>query len=318
MSTPKRIVFLDRAAIKSPLRSPRFDHEWNEYPHTEPSDIFQRVSGAEIVITNRVPITRDLLSQIPSIGLIAVAATGYDNVDVDACREYGVAVCNVRDWSVSVPEHVFALILALRRNLNAYRDAIYAGQWQKAPGYGLLIGELPIALNGSVMGIIGYGGLAKRVEAIAKAFGMEVLVAERKGVESVREGRTAWRYVLGAVQVLVLLAPLNEETRGSIGEAELALMRKDALLINCARGGIVDEDALAKALRDGDIAGAGVDVLREEPPKNGNPLLDLRIPNLIVTSHVAWSSVQSLQVHTEQLIRNIEAFVEGNPQNIVT
>jgi glycerate dehydrogenase len=226
-------------------------------------------------------------------------------------------VCNVREWSVSVPEHVFALMLALRRQLPAYQQAVSAGRWQASPTYGFLLEPLPITLSGTSLGIIGYGALGQRVAAIAQAFGMETLIAEHKGATPLRSGRTSFETVLAQSEVLVILCPLTEQTRNLIGAAELARMKPDALLINCARGGIVDETALAGALRRGELGGAGVDVLVQEPPPEGNPLLDLKLPQLIVTPHMAFASVQSLEALAEQLIGNLEAFVQGQPRNVV-
>jgi glycerate dehydrogenase len=314
----EQIVFLDRNAIRVPLRSPSFPHEWKEYPHTPPDEVAARLRNATVAITNRVPITAEILDAAPSLRLIAVSATGFDHIDIAACRTRNVAVCNVRGWSISVPEHVFAMTLALRRQLLDYRTAIEAGQWQKSPTYCLLLDPMPLALSGSTMGLIGYGVLAQRVGVIARAFGMEVLIADRKGEKTLRPGRTRFEDVLARSDVLTVLCPLTDETRNLIGREEIALMRRDALLINCARGGIVEEEALAEALRQRTIGGAATDVLAEEPPKNGNPLLDLQLPNLIVTPHIAWASVQSLEALAEQLIGNIEAFVAGAPRNLVT
>lgn len=313
----QRVVFLDRQAIRVPLRPPAFAHQWAEYPHTPPALSAERLRGATIAITNRVPIDGATLDAAPTLRLIAVSATGYEHVDVADCHARGIAVCNVRDWSISVPEHVFALLLALRRQLPAYGVAVAAGRWQASPTYGFLLEPLPRTLRGGTLGLIGYGALGRQVAALAAAFGMEVLVAERRGAEAVRPGRTPFPAVLGRSDALVVLCPLTAETRGLIGAAELAAMRPTALLINCARGGIVDEGALAAALVAGKLGGAGVDVLSGEPPAAGNPLLDLRLPNLIVTPHMAFASIESLETLAEQLIGNLEAFVAGTPRNLV-
>ncbi|MEO7715696.1 MAG: NAD(P)-dependent oxidoreductase [Capsulimonas sp.] len=313
----EKIVFLDRNAIRIALREPNFAHEWREYPHTAADQILERLQGATIAITNRVPITGATLDAIPTLRFVAVSATGYDHVDVAACRARGVAVCNVQEWAVSIPEHVFALILALSRQLPAYRQAVREGAWGRSATYGLLMEPLPHALFGGVLGLIGYGALARNVEAIGRAFGMRVLIAERKGAEHVREGRVSFDDVLKNSNVISVLCPLNDETRGMIGAPELALIRPDSILINCARGGIVDEAALAAALAAGQLGGAGVDVLTQEPPVNGNPLLELNLPNLIVTPHIAWASWESLETMAEQLIGNLEAYVAGEARNLV-
>lgn len=313
----ERIVFLDREGLPATLRSPNFPHEWREYPTSSPDVVVERLRDATIAIVDRVFLGEPELARLPRLKLIAVAATGFDNVDVAACRRRGITVANVRDWSKSVPEHVFALILTLRRDLPAYHNAVQSGAWQRAENYTLLREPMPLSLSGSTLGIIGYGGLGKAVVELAKAFGMKVLIAERKDAGKIRDGRTSFAEVLAESSVLVVLCPLTEETRGLIGSAELESMPRHCLLINCARGGIVDEQALATALQRGDIAGAGVDVLTEEPPRSGNPLLTLAQSNLIVTPHVAWASVQSLQELADQLIDNIEAFVAGTPRNLI-
>ncbi|CAM3466661.1 4-phosphoerythronate dehydrogenase [Deinococcus saxicola] len=314
----RHVVFLDRRAVTVSLRSPAFPHQWQEYPHTSPELTIERLQGAQIAITNRVAITEAVLDAVPTLELVAVAATGYEHVDVAACQERGVAVCNVRDWSVSVPEHVFALTLALRRQLPSYMRAVQQGRWQASPTYGFLLEPLPITLAGTTLGIIGHGTLGKQVAALAQAFGMQTVIAEHRGAPRLRPGRTAFEEVLARSQVLVILCPLNPSTRNLIGTAELVLMRPDALLINCARGGIVDEAALAGALLRGELGGAGVDVLSQEPPTQGTPLLELDLPNLILTPHMAFASVQSIETLAEQLMGNLEAFVAGQPRHLVT
>lgn len=312
------IVFLDRNTLRANLRRPRFAHEWTEYEKTDASEVAERLSAATIAITNKVPIRREALERLPKLKLIAVAATGVDVIDLNAARERGVAVTNVRGYARSVvPEHVFALALALRRNLIAYHEDVRRGAWAEAEAFCLL--DHPIReLSGSALGIIGYGSIGRGVERIARAFGMEVLVSEHKRAARTREGRTSFEETLQRSDVVTVHAPLNDETRNMIGERELGLMKRSAILINCARGGIVDEKALARALREGEIAGAGVDVLSREPPREGNPLLDEKLPNLLVTPHVAWASLEAMQTLADQLIDNIEAFQRGETANIVT
>jgi glycerate dehydrogenase len=311
------IVFLDRRAIGVPIRAPRFAHTWQEYQHTPPELTAERLQGADMVLTNRVAITAGVLDAAPTLRLVAVAATGYEHVDLCACTERGVQVCNVRDWSLSVPEHVFALTLSLRRQLPAYGRAVAAGQWQASETYGFLLSPLPDTLAGATLGVVGHGALGQRVGVLAQAFGMKVLIAEHKHAAGLRPGRTAFEQVLAHSDVLVVLCPLNEQTRNMIGASELARMNPSALLINCARGGIVDEAALAGALTRGELGGAGVDVLSQEPPTDGHPLLGLDLPNLILTPHMAFASVQSLGTLAEQLIGNLEAFETGQPRNLV-
>ena len=303
------IVFLERDTLRANLRRPSFEHVWRDYGTTRPEEVLERLEGATVAVVNKLPLRADVLGQLPSLKLVAVAATGTDNVDLAFCEERRIGVANVRGYArETLPEHVLMLALALRRNLLAYREEVRAGAWARSPHF-CLHGREIHDLHGSALGLLGYGTLGRGVERLARAFGMEVLISEHKGAGVLREGRTAFEEVLGRADVLSLHVPLNEETRHLIGRDELALMKDSAILINCARGGVVDETALAAALQDGTIAGAGVDVLSEEPPRRGNPLLDLDLPNLIVTPHVAWAGREAQQALADQLIDNIEAFV---------
>lgn len=313
----ERIVFLDRNTLRADVRRPAFEHEWVEYEKTSPEEVAERLLDASIAVTNKVPLGREVLERLPKLRMVAVVATGTDMIDLDAARERGLTVSNVRGYARTVvPEHVFALILALRRNLFAYREDVRRGEWSRAEAFCLL--DHPIGdLRGSTLGLVGYGSIGRGVETLARAFGMRVLVSEHKGAAAVREGRTPFEDVLRASDVLSLHAPLTPQTRHMIGREELKLMKGSALLINCARGGVVDEEALADALREGGIGGAGVDVLGSEPPREGNPLLELDLPNLIVTPHVAWASREAMQALADQLIDNIEAFARGEPRNSV-
>ncbi|MGI9106909.1 MAG: D-2-hydroxyacid dehydrogenase [Pyrinomonadaceae bacterium] len=305
----QQIVFLDRDTLRAEIRPPAFAHEWREYAETHPAEVVERLRGASIAVVNKVKIGRAELAELPALRLIAVAATGTDNIDLKSCRERGVAVTNVRGYGThAVPEHVFMLMLALRRNLINYREHMRAGAWQHATGFCLL--SHPIRdLHESTLGIIGYGALGQAVGKLALAFGMNVIIAERKAAHETRAGRTPFAEVLRASDILTLHTPLSDETRHLIGAAEFALMKPEALLINCARGGVVDEAALVEALRAGVIEGAGVDVLSREPPREGHALLELDLPNLLVTPHVAWASQQAMQSLADQLIDNIEAEV---------
>lgn len=311
----EHIVFLERDSIRATVRRPSFPHLWTEYARTDPDEVFDRIRDATIVITNKVRLRGDLLAKLPKLRLIAEAATGTDNIDLAACRARGIAVTNIRGYAVeTVPEHVFMLLLALRRQLIAYRDDVAAGRWQRAAMFCFF--DHPIRdLAGSTLGIFGRGSLGRGVARLARAFGMRVLWGEHKNAASVREGYVPFAEVLAEADALSLHCPLTDETRGMIGEAELRAMKREAVLINTARGGLVDETALVKALREGWIAGAGFDVLSAEPPKDGNPLLDAGLPNLIVTPHVAWASDRAMQRLADQLIDNIEAFVRGEERN---
>ncbi len=314
----EKIVFLDRGTLPIDVPKLKIPHHWTEFDSTAPAEVAARLKGATIAITNKVKVDEAVLAQLPELKLIAVAATGYDCVDIQNCRKRKIAVSNVPGYTGdSVPEHVFMMMLALRRNLSGFSRLIQQGAWQQAPHFVML--DYPIEnLSGSVLGLIGYGRLARAVEARAKVFGMKILISEHKGAKEVRAGRTAFQDVLKAADVITLHCPLSPDTRGLMGERELHDMKTSALLINTARGGLVDERALAEALLAKEIAGAGIDVLSEEPPRKGSPLLELQVPNLIVTPHVAWSSRQSLNVLAEEIIQNIEAYVSGKPRNLVS
>ncbi|HWS99209.1 MAG TPA: D-2-hydroxyacid dehydrogenase [Pyrinomonadaceae bacterium] len=313
----QKIVFLDRNTIIADIRRPGFEHEWVEYETTAPDEVVERVRGATIAITNKVPLREAALERLPELEFIAVCATGVDIVDLEYCRRRNLPVANVRGYALhTVPEHVMMLMLGLRRSLFGHREDILRGEWQRAEGFCLLTHTMR-DLHASTLGIIGHGTLGRAVEKLANAFGMRVLVAEHKGARELRAGRVSFEEVLRESDVVTLHCPLNAETRGLIGRAELEMMRRDAVLINTARGGLVDEAALADALREGLIAGAAFDVLTKEPPRDGNPLLGLNLPNFILTPHVAWASREAMQALADGLISNIEAFARGEPQNLV-
>ncbi|HKS28319.1 MAG TPA: D-2-hydroxyacid dehydrogenase [Pyrinomonadaceae bacterium] len=313
----ERIIFLDRNTLEAEIRRPDFRHEWVDYDETEGSELVERLRGATIAVTNKVPLREAELRQLDSLRLIAVAATGVDIIDLDYCRRRGVAVSNIRNYAGhTVPEHALMLMLTLRRNLLSYRRDVQAGEWERARAFCLF--NHPIHdLHGSTLGIVGYGVLGQAVERLALAFGMRVLVAEHKGATKIRDGRAGFEEVLRTSDIVTLHAPLRPETRNMIGRMELSMMKPDAILINTARGGLVDERALAWALETGQIAGAGFDVLTKEPPREGNPLLKLHLPNFILTPHNAWASREAMQALADQLIENIEAFVRGEPVNLV-
>jgi len=312
------IVFLERNTFHIPFRRPDFDHEWVEYGETDETQVVERLRNATIAICNKVALREKTLSQLPKLKLIAVAATGTDNVDLAYCRSHNIAVCNTRGYAVSsLPEHALMLMLALRRNLIAYRDDVRAGRWQEAQKFCLL--DHPIGdLRGTVLGIVGFGALGQAMAQLGRAIGMEVIVAERKDATTIRPERRSFADVLRLSDVLSLHCPLTEETRDLIGAEELAQMKRDALLINTARGGLIDDQALIEALKAGTVGGAGIDVLRVEPPREGNPLLAADLSNLIVTPHNAWASKQAMQTLADQLVENLEAFVRGEPRNLVT
>ena len=313
----KRVVFLDRASLKAQVRTPDFSDDYVEYDRTTPAQVVERLRGAQVAITNKVPLRAEVLNQLPDLEMIAVAATGYDVVDIPACQARGIRVANIRNYAVhTVPEHAFALILALRRNLLAYRQDVENGVWQASPQFCFF--DHPIGdLFGSTLGIIGEGVLGQGTARIATGFGMKVLFAGHAGPRHEGISYTPLEEVLEQADVLSLHCPLTASTRNLIGEKELRRMKPTALLINTARGGLVDEAALIRALDEGWIGGAGFDVLTTEPPTQGHPLLDVRRPNFILTPHVAWASDGAMQFLADQLIDNIEAWQRGTPQNLV-
>jgi glycerate dehydrogenase len=307
------IVFLDRETLGATVRKPAFDHSYVEYEVTAPDQIVERLRDATICITNKVPLRADTLAQLPNLKLIAVAATGTDIIDKPAAKAQGVAIVNIRNYAFNtVPEHVVALMFALRRNLISYANDVQKGVWNKSRQFCFL--DHPIHdISGSTMGIVGFGAIGKSIGKRAEALGMKVL-----GYDVFpQEGLVDFDTILRESDVITLHAPLTEQTRNMIGAPQFKAMKKSAVLINTARGGLVDEVALAEALKTGEIAGAGFDVLTQEPPVNGNPLLDPSIPNLIVTPHVAWASMEAMQILSDQLVENIELFVDGKPRNVV-
>jgi glycerate dehydrogenase len=312
------IVFLDRSSLGAKVRRPNFEHVWEEYQTTAESELVERLKEATIVITNKVALRSATLAKLPQLRLIAMAATGYDVIDIDYCRTNGITLTNIRNYAIhTVPEHTFALVLALRRNLLAYRQDVASGRWQASDQFCFF--DHPIRdLWGATMGIIGEGALGQAVATIACAFGMNVLFADHAPPKGTGIEFASFDRVLKESDVISLHLPLTPETRDLIGLEELRKMKRTALLINTARGGLVDEHALAVALKEGLIGGAGFDVLTMEPPKGGNPLLELRIPNFILTPHVAWASDSAMQVLADQLIDNIEAFVRGQPEHLIT
>lgn len=315
-----RLVQLEGESLIADVRRPAFDHAWVEHARTAPSQVVERLAGATIAITNKVPIDAASIAALPELKMIAISATGTNNVDLDACRERGIVVSNIRGYAGhTVPEHVMALLLALSRNLVAWRESLQAGGWQRSEQFCLF--DYPIRdLHGATLGLIGAGTLGNGVARLAEAFGMRVLRAERKGAVVIRPGYTAFGEVLAEADAISLHCPLTADTLNLIGESELQMMKPSALLINTARGGIVDEAALIRALKAGWIGGAGFDVITVEPPPAGHPMLDpalLALPNFLLTPHVAWSSRPAMQTLADQLIDNIEAFVAGAPKNRV-
>ncbi len=310
-----RIVFLDRATVRADFVPPPGD-AWVDYDFTAPSETAARLADADVAVTNKVRIGENELDAAPRLKLIVAAATGTDHIDLAACRARGVTVCNARGYATeSVAEHVFLLLLALRRQLIPYREAVQVGAWSRSRSFALIDPPL-LDLAGATLALVGYGALGKAVELRARAFGMHVLIAERRG-QPPREGRVGFEEALRKADAVTVHAPLTAETRDLIGSAELAQMKREAILVNVARGGIVDEAALLAAVQGGTIAGAGVDVLTVEPPPADHPLVSTTLPNLLVTPHHAWASRRAMQNLADQVVENIRQWKAGEPVRVV-
>lgn len=315
-----KIAFLDRATLspETTLRLPAFQHELVSYEDTQPREVAQRIADADIVITNKVKLNAEALHQAPKLKLVAVAATGTDVIDLKACAERSITVSNIRNYAGNtVPEHTFALMFALRRSICAYRESVRAGRWQESGQFCYF--DYPIRdLAGSTLGIIGDGVLGNAVATIGRALGMNVLFSAFKGRTGQGTLYTPFDEMLARSDIITLHCPLNAQSRNMLGAEEFAKMARKPLIINTARGGLVDEAALATALRSGQIAGAGFDVASAEPPAADHPFMTLLdLPNFILTPHVAWASQEAIQGLADQLIDNIEAFVRGEPVNVV-
>lgn len=315
-----RIVFLDRSTIGPSVNvsKPAFDHDWVEYDRTAPDEVIRRLEGADIAVSNKVPIRRDAIEALPDLKMICIPATGHDAFDIDTCRERGIVVSNVRGYATNtVPEHTFALILALRRSLIGFRQDVIDGEWQKAAQFCFF--NHPIRdLAGSTLGIFGEGVLGQGVAKLAQAFGMKPLFAAHKGVDGLGPLYTPFDQVIEESDVLTMHAPLLPATRNMISDREFGMMNKKPLIINASRGGLVDEAALVRALDAGRISGIGFDVLTSEPPLPDNPLLSvLDRPNVIVTPHTAWASDEAMQTLWDQVVDHLENFWCGEPSNRV-
>ena len=289
---------------------------WTFYGNTKPEEVYSRIKNADIVVSNKVVLDKEALSHAKQTKLICIAATGTNNIDLNAAKIYRIPVCNITHYAThSVPEHVFRLILSLYGRLIENNAASIQGRWSQSP-YFCLLDHLPQDLNGKTIGIVGYGDLGQAVAKIAKTFDMKVLIAKRDNNDH-REGRLLLSEMLPQVDILTLHCPLTEDNYHLISSQELSLLPEHALLINTARGPLVDEIALLNALQQKQIAGAGLDVLSEEPPAADHPLLNSGLNNLIVTPHIAWASQQSRQRLLDQLVDNILVFKQGKARNLL-
>lgn len=318
---PVRIVFLDRATLspETKLRQPAFAAQIVEHQQTDPDQVAARIADADVVITNKVPINAEALAAAPKLKLIAVAATGYDRIDLAACQAQGVTVSNIQGYAGNtVPEHTFALLLALQRSIVPYRQSVIDGRWEESNQFCYF--DYPISdLSGKVLGIVGDGALGKAVGKIAEAFGMRVLFSGYKGVEGMGPLYTPFEEVMRCSDIITLHCPLMPSTRNLISDTEFDMMERRPLLLNTARGGLVDEEALERALEGGRISGAGFDVVTTEPPGADHVMRRIaKRSNVILTPHVAWASQEAIQTLADQLIDNIEAFMNDAPQNVVS
>lgn len=308
------IVFLDRTSIPASHDIPRpsFPHTWTEYDRTLPEETFERTKDADIVVTNKVVFDRELLSRLPKLKLIAITATGTNNIDLDAAKDLSIAVKNVPGYSsVAVPEHVLGMIFSLKHSLIGYhRDQVTSDRWATCGQF--CYTDYPITdVRGATLGVFGKGCLGTEVGRLAQLLGMNVLYAEHKGASHIREGYTEFEIVLKQADIVTLHCPLTDTTKNLINAETLALMKQTAYLINTGRGPLVDEAALLEALENGKIAGAALDVLVKEPPEKDNPLIQAakRLPNLLITPHIAWASDSAVTTLVNKVAQNIEDFV---------
>lgn len=308
-----KAVFLDRGSFPENVNIPMPSgvEETQFFHNSNTENTLERIQSADIVMTNKAVLTREILKQCPHLKLVQVMATGTNNIDIEACKELGISVQNVAGYStVSVPEHTFALMLELRRNLTRYREAVKQGRWSKSEFFCFM--DFPIKdLADNTLCLIGKGTLGNRVAEIARVFGMNVVFAERKGATHIREGYVPFSEALQTADVISLHCPLTEHTQNMIGTAEFKTMKTSSILLNMGRGGLVNEEALAVALRNGHIAGAGFDVATIEPMPINNVLQSLtELPNFILTPHIAWASESAVQRLLQIGCDNMASFIE--------
>ncbi|MCK8949567.1 2-hydroxyacid dehydrogenase [Haemophilus influenzae] len=309
-----KIVFLDSTAIPKHISIPRpsFEHTWTEYDHTSSAETIERAKDADIVITSKVIFDRETLKQLPKLKLIAITATGTNNVDLVATKEMGIAVRNVTGYSsTTVPEHVIGLIFSLKHSLAGWLRDQREAKWAESKQFCYF--DYPITdVRGSTLGVFGKGCLGTEVGRLANAVGMKVLYAEHKDATVCREGYTPFDEVLKQADIVTLHCPLTETTKNLINAETLSKMKKGAFLINTGRGPLIDELALVDALKTGHLGGAALDVMVKEPPEKDNPLIlaAKTMPNLIITPHIAWASDSAVTTLVGKVMQNIEEFVQ--------
>lgn len=315
-----KAVFLDYATMGPDLDlSPLTDllPDLRLYDDTPDELTAERIQDSEFVFTNKIRFDDETLGNAGSLRFIGLTATGTDNVDLSGADRYGIAVCNIRAYCTqSVVEHVFGVLLNFTHSTSRYARAVRDGQWQELNVFCML--DFPIReLSGMTLGIVGHGELGRGVEKIARQFGMTVLISKRPGTGTTDDERTDFHEMLERTDVISLHCPLNDQTRNLFGEDEFRLMKPDAILINTARGGLIDSSALASALKNGEIGAAAIDVLPMEPPADGDPLLDYEGHNLIITPHIAWATIEARQNAIDELAANVQAFLNGEKKNRV-
>jgi glycerate dehydrogenase len=315
-----KAVFLDYGTMGSGLDVSGLESLVDElvvFDDTADEQVAERIAGFDIVFTNKIRLNAELLKDAPKLRFIALTATGTDNIDTDFAAKHDIGVANIRDYCTqSVAEHVFGVILTLTHNLNRYHNAVRAGEWQQSTDFCML--NFPIReLSALTLGIVGYGALGQGVARLAREFGMRVLISARPGSDSIPGDRIRFNDLVAEADIVTLHCPLTEETQGLFGTAQFHAMKSSSILINTARGGLIDSQALVNALTSGEIAAAAVDVLPEEPPVDGDPLLDYEGGNLIVTPHIAWATDTARQNAIDELAANTRAFLNGEMRNRV-
>lgn len=321
MNAHYRIVYLDRDGLPDRIKIPEpcAKHEWVNYPNSNAAQAIERSLGADILVVNKVPITAELLDACPSVKHVVVSATGYNIVDIQACQARSVSVSNIPSYAaITVSEHVIACAITLRRELLRYTNAVSQGEWQNSSAF-CLFGAPFQNLQGATIGLIGLGEIGEATAQKAHALGMKVIFSTRKPKTHPFAKQVSLDDLLQRSDIISLHCDLNPSTTNLISEREIALMQKHAILINTARGGIVDEVALTKAIKQQKLAGIAVDVMQQEPPSNDAPLLSIaNQTNVLITPHIAWASEQAMQYLANTVSHNINGFIDGSPINLVT